>query len=251
MEGWINSYCSSASTTPMSCNATLAKIRVTCSSKLQLRNKIMKRGEGRTEMVGAEYSLKLWEVSYTLSSTINNTLRCIFQRVGCILPVTRDRGALDIIREKGQYRCFGNDSSKIYNLIFHSLVPNCKNSSIKNEQYCCPFLFGENRRYSKSSTCTDQQGNLGRFTGQGGHWELLQNAFQDSNKDSNKRKLNPPVFQYLCKTWWTTDIDLFASTVSNQVPTYMSQKLGPYSKGKDALQMCWTHTKGYAFPHFL
>ena len=101
MEGWINSYCSSASTTPMSCNATLAKIRVTCSSKLQLRNKIMKRGEGRTEMVGAEYSLKLWEVSYTLSSTINNTLRCIFQRVGCILPVTRDRGALDIVREKG------------------------------------------------------------------------------------------------------------------------------------------------------
>ena len=31
------------------------------------------------------------------------------------------------------------------------------------------FLFGENGRYPKSITCTDQQGNLGIFTGQGDH----------------------------------------------------------------------------------
>ena len=62
-------------------------------------------------------------------------------------------------------------------------------------------------------------------------------------KDSSKWKLNPVMFQNLCKSWWTPDIDLFASRVSHQVPAYVSWKLDPYSKGRDALQMCWTHTK--------
>ena len=46
--------------------------------------------------------------------------------------------------------------------------------------------------------------------------------------------LNLALFQNLYKTWWTSDIDLFASRVSYQVPTYMSWKLDPYNKGKDA-----------------
>ena len=69
-------------------------------------------------------------------------------------------------------------------------------------------------------------------------------------KDSSEWKLNPVVFQNLCKSWWTPDIDLFASRVSHQVPAYVSWKLDPYSKGRDAFQMRWTHTKGYAFPPF-
>ena len=44
-EAGINSHCSSASTTPISSNATPANIGVICSRKLQLRNKI-RRGEG-------------------------------------------------------------------------------------------------------------------------------------------------------------------------------------------------------------
>ena len=67
-------------------------------------------------------------------------------------------------------------------------------------------------------------------------------------KDSSEWKLNTVVFQNLCKSWWTPDIDLFASTVFHQVPAYVYWKLDPYSKRRDAFQMCWTHTKGYAFP---
>ena len=44
-EAGINSHCSSASTTPISSNATPANIGVICSRKLQLRNKIIRRGE--------------------------------------------------------------------------------------------------------------------------------------------------------------------------------------------------------------
>ena len=53
-------------------------------------------------------------------------------------------------------------------------------------------------------------------------------------KDSSERELNPVVFQNFCKFWWTPDIDLFASRVSHQVPAYVSRKLDPYSKGRDA-----------------
>ena len=69
-------------------------------------------------------------------------------------------------------------------------------------------------------------------------------------KNSSEWKLNQVVFQKLCKSWLTLDINLFTSRVSHQVPANVSCKLDPYSKGRDALQMCWTHTKGYAFPSF-
>ena len=69
-------------------------------------------------------------------------------------------------------------------------------------------------------------------------------------KDSSEWKLNPVVFQNVCESWWSPDIDLFTSRVSHQVPAYVSWKLDPFSKCRDAFQMCWAHTKGYAFPPF-
>ena len=69
-------------------------------------------------------------------------------------------------------------------------------------------------------------------------------------KDSSEWKLNPEIFQKICKEWETPDVDLFASRVSHQLPTYMSWKLDPFSKGKDAFQSSWTHMRGYAFPPF-
>ena len=162
----INSICSSTSTTPILSNATPANIGVICDRKLQLSNKIIRRGENRTAMAGTESSLKQWEVSYILSSPVTNSLRCIFRRVGCILSRTQNKGTMDIIREKRSYKYLRIESSKIGNFNFLSLVPNCKYNSYKNGQHCCPFLFGENGRYLKSITYTDKQGNLGIFTGQ-------------------------------------------------------------------------------------
>ena len=133
------------------------------SSEIKLSDEVK-----TTAMVGTESSLKQWEVSYILPSPITNNLRCIFRRLGCILPRTQNRGAMHITRKKRSYKYFRTESSKICNFNLHSLVPNCKNNPYKNG-HCCPFLFGENGRYSESITCTDQQGNLGIFTGQGVH----------------------------------------------------------------------------------
>ena len=46
---------------------------------------------------------------------------------------------------------------------FHSLVPNCKNNSHKNEQHCSS-LFGKKR-----NKLLNQQGNLVIFNGKGDH----------------------------------------------------------------------------------
>ena len=73
--------------------------------------------------------------------------------------------------------------------------------------------------------------------------------FQSRNvKDSNEYKLNPEVFQKTFHQCGTPDLDLFASLVSRQVPLYMSWKLNPYSKNRNAFQISWTHVQSYAFP---
>ena len=81
-ETGFNSHCSSASTTQVSSKATPANIGVICCRKLQLRNKIIRRDEDRTEMVRTESSLKQCEISYILSSPVTNSLRCIFRKLG-------------------------------------------------------------------------------------------------------------------------------------------------------------------------
>ena len=38
--------------------------------------------------------------------------------------------------------------------------------------------------------------------------------------------------------------------IPHQVPTYISWRLDPFSKGRDAFQITWTNLKGYAFSPF-
>ena len=39
-------------------------------------------------------------------------------------------------------------------------------------------------------------------------------------RDSREWKLDPKVFQTICRKWELPDIDLFVSRISHQVPTY-------------------------------
>ena len=216
----------------------------------------MRRSEDRTAMIGTESSIKQWEVSYILSFPITN--RCIFRRLECICSRTQNREEMDIIRGKRSYKYFKTERSKICSCNFHPIVPNCKNNSYKNRQQCCPFLFHENRRFSKSIVCTDQQGNFGVFTGKR-DFNYSQNISQEPSTKSptcsnkpRRAQASGNWIQWCFKTFANLggpqEIDLFASRISHQVPAYFSWKLDPYSKGRDVFQMCWTYTKGYAFP---
>ena len=69
-------------------------------------------------------------------------------------------------------------------------------------------------------------------------------------QDWTEWKLCQAVFQKVCLRFGHPDIDLFASRVSHQIPTYMSLKLDPTCLAVDAMQQDWTHYYPYAFPPF-
>ena len=168
---------------------------------------------------------------------------------------TQNRGTMDIIREKRSYKYFITKSSKICNFKFHSLVPNCKNNSYKNGQNCCPFLFGENGRYSKSVTCIDKQGNLGILNGQ---------------RDYNYCRVPPSSPQHAvvnCEGF--KQMEVKSSGVSKLLQVLVdfrhrpfcfqsfpsscrlcSLETGSILQRQGCFQMCMTDKKGYAFTPF-
>ena len=106
------------------------------------------------------------------------------------------------------------------------------------------------------SDCSEQ-GNVGLFVVQRDHNYCRispkvtqcvgRYSFQDS-KGCRQVKVKSQFIPKVCKYWETLEIDLFASRISNQPPSYISWKLDPYSQGKDAFQIFLINKMGYAFP---
>ena len=168
---------------------------------------------------------------------------------------------MDIIRKQISYKCFGIEGSKICNSDFYSNVSFSSIHTSSNGPYSCPFIF----RVTQNKVLSDLSKEI---------WdyllakritittEYLPGALnKETNfqlrvvRDSSKWKLDYKFFQTICRRWELPDIDLFASRISHQVPTYisptyMSWKLDPFSKGRDVFQITWIHLKGHAFPHF-
>ena len=67
-----------------------------------------------------------------------------------------------------------------------------------------------------------------------------------SLKDSSEWKLKSQIFEALCSLRGAN----FETRVSHQLPCYISRKLDPFSKGRDAFQRSWKYQKGYVFPPF-
>ena len=68
--------------------------------------------------------------------------------------------------------------------------------------------------------------------------------------DYREWKLNPLIFKKIWKVFWTPDVDLFASRISQQVPAYIAWKPGPFSKEMDVFQLSWRSLKKYVFSPF-
>jgi hypothetical protein len=68
--------------------------------------------------------------------------------------------------------------------------------------------------------------------------------------DSSDWKLNPEMFQALAERWGPLEIDLFASRLSHQLPTFVSWRPDPLAVHSDAFSLSWQSMKGYAFPPF-
>ena len=71
-----------------------------------------------------------------------------------------------------------------------------------------------------------------------------------SATDSGDWNPDPFIFKKIGKAFWTPDIDLFTSKISNHLPTYLAWRPDPFSKGANVFQLSWGNPKGYTFPQF-
>ena len=64
-------------------------------------------------------------------------------------------------------------------------------------------------------------------------------------------KLKPSIFTYVCKNlFFQPDIDLFASRLNTQLPTYISYRPDPHCIAVNAFTEFWGNLNFYAFPPF-
>ena len=68
--------------------------------------------------------------------------------------------------------------------------------------------------------------------------------------DAAEWMLRPQVFDKIVEKWGVPDIDLFASRLNHQLPTYVSWKPDPTSAYIDAMQISWSDKFCYIFPPF-
>ena len=101
----INSHCSSASTSTVSSYTVSGDTVIFHRQRLQFCNKINRKGEGRTELVGSKYPLKQRKGTNTKSTSVKKSIRCIFQKLSWLLLRKENRVFKDLYR-KGTYKCF-------------------------------------------------------------------------------------------------------------------------------------------------
>ena len=87
------------------------------------------------------------------------------------------------------------------------------------------------------------------------HIPGIQNYIADAESRKNETHtewmLNRHIFaQVLQELSFTPDIDLFASRLNNQLPTFVSYRPDPAAQAVNAFTITWENTKFYAFPPF-
>ena len=68
--------------------------------------------------------------------------------------------------------------------------------------------------------------------------------------DNMEWKINPNLFHKVCAVWGVSQVDLFASRLNHQVPTYFAWKPDPGAKAIDTFTEDWADAMFYAFPPF-
>ena len=86
----INSNCSSASTSAVSSHAATTNFRIGGNRGLLLKYNFICRSEYITGLVGAKSSFNQGKINNFCISSVNNSFRCFFKRMGSFLPRAQD-----------------------------------------------------------------------------------------------------------------------------------------------------------------
>ena len=71
-----------------------------------------------------------------------------------------------------------------------------------------------------------------------------------SGNDNTEWQLNRYAFNLCVARWGTPDIDLFASRLNHQLPTYAAWRPDPNAVAIDAFTLDWSKQFNYCFPPF-
>ena len=131
-------------------------------------------------------------------------------------------------------------------------------------QYSGPELLSENGEHKQFTNVLSSQINLrtaikekSTVTAEYLPSALKKHADKESRRktDSSEWKLAPSLFQRLCVKMGKSLIDLFASRVSQQFPTYVAWRRDPYSDkyihaATSTFSITWKKEFHYTFPPF-
>ena len=149
-------------------------------------------------------------------------------------------------------------SSKTSHTDIHK-IQRCQSNTSSSRQYCSLNIVDENGRYSKSENRRVGQGRL-RISFEKGITttaeylpsKLNLTADQESRNtlDSFEWMLSHQIFQKVSQIRDFLEINLFASRLSHQIPSYVALKPDSHSHATDAFQQNWSQKFLYAFPPF-
>ena len=97
--------------------------------------------------------------------------------------------------------------------------------------------------------CADYQTHLSAAHIPGKHNILAYIASWEFH-DAAEWMLEPRIFDSIVRKWGIPEVDLFASRLNHQLPTYVSWKPDPNSHFIDAIPMSWKRKFVYIFPPF-
>ena len=139
----INSHCSSASTSTVSSYTASADTGIFHGQRLQFCNRINGKGEGRTELVGSKYPLKQRKDTNTKSTSVNKSIRCIFEKLGWLL-LRKETGNSRTSIEKHHTSVLGLTEAKYKMVVSIQLNPRAKSTQVQMDNIVAPSLLDQN-----------------------------------------------------------------------------------------------------------
>ena len=143
------------------------------------------------------------------------------------LSDTNKRRSMDSKRIEKPYKYTGARGSQIGYFNIFPDAPRSKFNSLTNRQYCRSVIYSQNGGNPQQGLIRHKQRDLGLLVTERDHssFRVLNQEvdfYSRPMKDTSECKLKPRIFQALWNIRGTSDIDLFASRVSHQLPCYIS-----------------------------
>ena len=242
---FINSNSCSSSTFAVPIFATSTNSRVSREEKLQCTGSVIKRSEGGNSVVDIKPDAVQRETSNLTSPSIDHNFRCLSSGLGAASQGQTTEGPWTAEEQKHHINILELKAAKLAILTFIRMHPEVKSIHLQTDD-----IVGLSYIVKMGGTHNKVLSDISKEI-----WDFLllkeititieylpgvlnQEAdFQSrSMKDSSEWKLKLQIFRALCNLRGTPDIDLFASRVSHQLLCYISWKLDPFSKGRDAFQ---------------